>query len=590
MVVKNIACFLEKGEIFIYHFKKGMFMKKLIIGSILSVATASMSFAGDVNFYGGASEDEAFNWSSTTTNAPWGSAVTDWASTVALWKGVSGQTYTPGYVNIDGACSINAFKISGTNGKGSDLNLMFSKDNNSSLTIESGTLINLNNHYVNLNFNGDGTVQRTGTLGISLTTTSEEKASVNFDKGIALNVTGAVSMEGKGSAYSTVNINGAYSSGEYTTIKNIVLNFSGASAKTITGDFDVNGDSIVTLKNNATLDVAKSFTVKDSSSATVEVGSTLNASGTALTVGSKTDGSAVASFTVSGTVDATNATFNSIGFTNIDINNGAKVNVASVNYMFADQATLSVDGNGVGATVNINGEMNVTGAFNTHSYNKITVGSTGKLTVGGILNISGNAPLANNDKSVISVVINSAGNSVGNVFMAEYGGFRVNADNDWSGASVLLRGGRTTIEVGNGATLELNSLLSVAEVSGKTTTLKVEAGSKLILSSINGNGVSGSNTFVGYGQLADGNSNMLNILNFEEGTILFRALGTDEENANFLSHVKLDGAINADLHFSSFDASAGGYWLTLVSIPEPAEWAAIFGAIALAMAIYRRRK
>ncbi len=31
-------------------------------------------------------------------------------------------------------------------------------------------------------------------------------------------------------------------------------------------------------------------------------------------------------------------------------------------------------------------------------------------------------------------------------------------------------------------------------------------------------------------------------------------------------------------------------WLSTTAVPEPAEWAAIFGAIALAAAIYRRRK
>ena len=31
-------------------------------------------------------------------------------------------------------------------------------------------------------------------------------------------------------------------------------------------------------------------------------------------------------------------------------------------------------------------------------------------------------------------------------------------------------------------------------------------------------------------------------------------------------------------------------WLSTTAVPEPAEWATIFGAIALAAAIYRRRK
>jgi hypothetical protein len=33
-----------------------------------------------------------------------------------------------------------------------------------------------------------------------------------------------------------------------------------------------------------------------------------------------------------------------------------------------------------------------------------------------------------------------------------------------------------------------------------------------------------------------------------------------------------------------------GYLLSAVAVPEPAEWAMIFGGIALALAVYRRRK
>ena len=33
-----------------------------------------------------------------------------------------------------------------------------------------------------------------------------------------------------------------------------------------------------------------------------------------------------------------------------------------------------------------------------------------------------------------------------------------------------------------------------------------------------------------------------------------------------------------------------GYLLSAVAVPEPAEWTMIFGGIALALAVYRRRK
>ena len=41
-------------------------------------------------------------------------------------------------------------------------------------------------------------------------------------------------------------------------------------------------------------------------------------------------------------------------------------------------------------------------------------------------------------------------------------------------------------------------------------------------------------------------------------------------------------------YFIIADNTNGGYWINS-TIPEPAEWAAIFGALALGLAIYRKR-
>ncbi len=51
-------------------------------------------------------------------------------------------------------------------------------------------------------------------------------------------------------------------------------------------------------------------------------------------------------------------------------------------------------------------------------------------------------------------------------------------------------------------------------------------------------------------------------------------------------------SINDDTLVWNWDAIDGGYALSVssASVPEPAEWAAIFGAIAIGLAIYRRRK
>ena len=38
------------------------------------------------------------------------------------------------------------------------------------------------------------------------------------------------------------------------------------------------------------------------------------------------------------------------------------------------------------------------------------------------------------------------------------------------------------------------------------------------------------------------------------------------------------------------EATEGGFYINTVAVPEPAEWAMIFGAIALGFVAYRRRK
>ena len=42
--------------------------------------------------------------------------------------------------------------------------------------------------------------------------------------------------------------------------------------------------------------------------------------------------------------------------------------------------------------------------------------------------------------------------------------------------------------------------------------------------------------------------------------------------------------------YAVFTSEADGLYVSLTQIPEPAEWAGIFGVIALGFALYRRRK
>ena len=70
------------------------------------------------------------------------------------------------------------------------------------------------------------------------------------------------------------------------------------------------------------------------------------------------------------------------------------------------------------------------------------------------------------------------------------------------------------------------------------------------------------------------------------------AKGTFERDDRFFFTATVDGKTitKEELQFvaGSFNGK-DGYWVNLTAVPEPAEWAAIFGAIALGFAAYRRR-
>ncbi len=82
-----------------------------------------------------------------------------------------------------------------------------------------------------------------------------------------------------------------------------------------------------------------------------------------------------------------------------------------------------------------------------------------------------------------------------------------------------------------------------------------------------------------------GNDPEVRIYNFKEDTI--SAWTTDTNKKAIAQAVAL---YDADKNFLGNAMLSDSGFITIASIPEPAEWAAIFGAIALGLAIYRRRK
>ena len=534
--------------------------------------------AADVSFFGSSTAEGAYEWSSTVKKQPWANGTMATTSDEAVWKGIDGKTSAAGYIIFDGTREIGAIKVSGGGGIGSDLHMIFSEEKNSVLNFSKNTtLFSLNGYYADLYFDGTGEVNFTNesTSGFALTTTNatSQKAKVVFDTGIKFNNASVFYGNGQGSANSQLLFKGETNFNSYLQLSNIKFSLDGTAKKFVKGDIAAAGDTIVEFTNGANVQSYAGYKGRGTSVINIDSASsfTLNSAST-FYLGD--NGSHSATANIWGTVNAATSTLKGTGAATFNLKEGGTATFKTVN--FYDNAS--------NMKMNIDGEMNVSGQFSTDSNNDMVVGKTGKLTVDGLFLITGNLTTA---AGRISTTFNSAGNELnGNIKMNEFGGFRVNADNKWN-SSVLFRGGRTQFAVGKDATFEINSLLSISTVSGKYSTITLDDGALLIVGDIKGSATAGNEVYVGFGELGNV-SNLLDIVGFEEKSVLFRAIGTDEENAKFLSKLLIDGNENANLHFSELDTAAGGYWLT--TVPEPAEWAAIFGAVALGLALYRRRK
>ncbi len=65
---------------------------------------------------------------------------------------------------------------------------------------------------------------------------------------------------------------------------------------------------------------------------------------------------------------------------------------------------------------------------------------------------------------------------------------------------------------------------------------------------------------------------------------------TDDLVNQYINTITIDDTIVDSSQIQIISDGNGGSYINLVAVPEPAEWAAIFGSIALAFAVYRRRK
>ena len=195
-------------------------------------------------------------------------------------------------------------------------------------------------------------------------------------------------------------------------------------------------------------------------------------------------------------------------------------------------------------------------------YNSLVVDGTVNFNVGGLFQIG-------------SFKINTSGNTVkANVAIASGFSFTTNAENDLSGLRLMTDGSIGKLAVNADTTIgsfafKANSTMEVTVAEGQLLTL-------LNLTSAY------SDT---YGELGEGN--LLVFKNFAEKSVLLQNHTSADDS--LLSYIRINSASDTTELSWVFDDTANGWFLS-AAVPEPAEWAAIFGAIALAAALYRRRK
>ena len=101
-----------------------------------------------------------------------------------------------------------------------------------------------------------------------------------------------------------------------------------------------------------------------------------------------------------------------------------------------------------------------------------------------------------------------------------------------------------------------------------------------------------ANVVLSFDSFDDSSTGRLIIENYSENRV-FVANESEFPTSLKVSAITADGTTysESDLFFvAGIFEGVNGFWLNTTAVPEPAEWAAIFGALALGLAMYRRRK
>ncbi len=215
----------------------------------------------------------------------------------------------------------------------------------------------------------------------------------------------------------------------------------------------------------------------------------------------------------------------------------------------------------------------------------------GSMTIDGTLKVSGGTYFA---VTASSFTMNSSDITFTNTHLAlgnnsdlASGVVYVKKDVDLSGSAVLVnklnaKNNPNVINVSKDVTFNIASLGFYQQDANNVLQITLNSGSKLILEDLIFTGKVGS---FEYGTLDDQDTIVIN--NFAENAIAIKNYNSVIDDA-VLNRIEVEGI---DQLFWT-KGENGYHWLSAIAptVPEPAEWAMILGALALGFAIYRKRK
>ena len=587
--------------------------------SIISAAAfaASSAFATDYLLSGGTSEENATKFSTGIKNQS-GDVVVPSSSDRLLWKGLYSSVATkPAYTVVDGQYAFQSFIVSGGGGSFTDLNMAF--EDGASLTFSFSEGIGFNNYAIAM----DLSVKNGGSAAINLTNgwylelpagtgRSGSTASIKIGKGITVTSSKAATVIGK-DANTVFTVDGVMNVTGASSFTNGINNFNGTY--TTSGDstfngglVNVNGEYTTSrniLKGGVSMNVAgelyaKSSTQVQNSSLTIEKGATYTTSDLELTP-DNADATTASNLVVNGTLNVNGYFFvskhDNITPT-VTIGEGAVINaqtfrsrVAPITLTkdsvmtlhnhsderetFASAGLFTIQN---GATLRIITDLATCAAGK--NYNGIVLDRGGKFEIkGGKYFALGNNVMTLNDVLDIDTHFAFGKNTDTNA-----GSLIVNTDNTWTKTVFLVsksyNNGKPSNTYGKITIADNVSLTArgIAFATDEAAQFEINLGSGSVLT---------FDEFIvtdiaDYG-LIEGDKIVIN--GFAEKSIAINKHNSLADDA--LAYLQISGVDTSKLAWA-LDATTGKYWLT--AVPEPAEWAVIFGAIALGLALYRRRR